>query len=417
MIIGIPQWIEFEDDHDHHHLQKLVMRCDLRVCYLFGQLLLVGSVNGFGFSSVSGQYKVVEGFQKPLSDPTMVLYECRGEVRRVLNQCAVLTWRRSYFSWSIPLLTLTKDYHILLHWDCWEVAYMYAIIVSDFVTEKVDGAWRSHFKELKVQTADIDEAIFICNPIVREYVTLPKPKYRRRSPELVYYGFGFSSVSGEYKVVQIFQRPLSDVDPYKYESQGEVYTLGTGKWRSIGTVPFLYVFRTYSVSLNGNVHWLIWDPDITESISSFDVDKEEFRLFPSPPGLTKNFQYRSLGLLEGRLCVCENNSDSDLVVWAMNEYGVKESWTKEFVIQKSSDLDWLSYDAVSPLKVWKNGDVLMSYRDDFLFSYSPERKTLEDVRVPSDKGYIASFAVYEMILHVASFVSLMDFEAERVYMF
>ncbi|PSS30791.1 F-box protein [Actinidia chinensis var. chinensis] len=261
-----------------------------------------------------------------------------------------------------------------------------------------------------------DEAIFICNPIVREYVTLPKPKYQRRSPELVYYGFGFSSVSGEYKVVQIFQRPLSDVDPYKYESQGEVYTLGSGKWRSIGTVPFLYVFRTYSVSLNGNLHWLIWDPTIPESISSFDVDKEEFRLFPSPPGLTKDL-YRSLGLLEGRLCVCENNSDADLVVWAMNEYGVKESWTKEFVIQKSSDLDRLSYDAVSPLKVWKNGDVLMLYRDDFLYSYSPERKTLEDVRVPSDNGYNAYFGVYEMILHVASFVSLMDFEAERVYMF
>ncbi|XP_057491016.1 F-box protein At3g07870-like [Actinidia eriantha] len=262
-----------------------------------------------------------------------------------------------------------------------------------------------------------NEALFVCNPAVRQNVSLVEPKHKTRYPHSLHYGFGFSPVSGQYKVVQIFQRALLDpaIGPCSYECQGEVYTLGTGKWRSIGTVPFLYDYYVYSVFLNGNIHWLICEEKSPESICSFDVEKELFQAFPAPPGLSRGTLYKSLGLLGGCLCVCDNSSDSDLVVWTMKEYGIKESWTKELVIRKNSNLERLSYAIVTPMKVWKNGDVLMLWRDDVLFSYSPERKTLEEVHVPRDSAHVVTpFITYEMLPHMASLLSLKDFGTEKV---
>ena len=113
--------------------------------------------------------------------------------------------------------------------------------------------------------------------------------------------------------------------------------------------------------------------------------------------------------------MCDNSSDSDLVIWTMKEYGIKETWTKELVIRKNSDLERLSYAIVTPMKVWKNGDVLLLWRDDVLFSYSPETKTLEKVHVPRDSAHVVTpFINYEMLPHVASLLSLKDFGTEKV---
>lgn len=116
--------------------------------------------------------------------------------------------------------------------------------------------------------------------------------------------------------------------------------------------------------------------------------------------------------------MCDNSSDSDLVIWVMKEYGVSESWMKEIVIRKESDLACLLYDVVTPIKVWKNGDILMIWHDDFLYSYSPQSNTLEEVVVPRDSARIVDRHItYEMMLHVASFCSLKDLTTEEVHVF
>lgn len=216
--------------------------------------------------------------------------------------------------------------------------------------------------------------------------------------------------------MQIFQKAASG--NCSYECQGEVYSLGTGKWRSIGPVPFEYDLRLYSVTLNGNIHWLSCDMESPYSICAFDIEKESFQGFSTVPGLCRGSYCKSLGLLEGRLCVCDNSSNSDLVIWVMKEYGVSESWTKEIVIRLESDLTCLLYAQVTPIKVWRNGDILMLWRDDFLCSYNAERNSLEQVVVPRESAHIVHrFITYEMMLHVASFCSLKDFAMEKVDMF
>lgn len=143
-----------------------------------------------------------------------------------------------------------------------------------------------------------NESLFICNPTVRQYVTVPEPNHKRRYPSVLVYGFGFSSISGQYKLVQIFQKAASG--NCSYECQGEVYSLGTGKWRSIGPVPFKYDLRLYSVTLNGNIHWLTCNMESPYSICAFDIEKESFQGFSTVPGLGRGNYCKSLGLLEGR---------------------------------------------------------------------------------------------------------------------
>ncbi|KAG8378375.1 hypothetical protein BUALT_Bualt08G0131000 [Buddleja alternifolia] len=50
------------------------------------------------------------------------------------------------------------------------------------------------------------------------------------------------------------------------------------------------------------------------------------------------------------LCLCDNTSHDDIVIWVMKEYGVEKSWKKKFVISKSPNLAGESEEYVYPSK-------------------------------------------------------------------
>ncbi|KAK3000275.1 hypothetical protein RJ639_022805 [Escallonia herrerae] len=256
---------------------------------------------------------------------------------------------------------------------------------------------------------ELDETICICSPIVRQYVTLPKSKFKRGYPDIVVNAFGFSSVTGEYKVLRIFQE-RKDQDPRwspSCKSEGEVYALGTGTWRSIGHVPFLFTARTFGVLLNGNLHWDVNDIDGSGLICSFDIEKEKFNAMSPPKRNDRSNELVNLGVLEGCLSMstCQNAVESDFVIWVMQDYGVKESWRKEIVIKQVL----LYYEMVSPLRVLRDGGILMLWGDQMFYSYSFETETWE--RLLPDISFMGGS------MHVPSFLSLQTFGMENVVVF
>ena len=58
----------------------------------------------------------------------------------------------------------------------------------------------------------------------------------------------------------------------------------------------------------------------------------------------------------------------------MREYGVAKSWTKEYVINKDAKLCG-DYVLVSPIKVFKNGGILMKCDESLLFYYNGKMKS------------------------------------------
>ncbi|GAU38065.1 hypothetical protein TSUD_318590 [Trifolium subterraneum] len=178
----------------------------------------------------------------------------------------------------------------------------------------------------------------LCNPSLRKYSTLP-PLENHRKREYCYqrevqsslFSFGYDHVSEFYKVIAIscFKDKHNEVD---------VYTLGTNNWRSIQDFPYSSPFW-HGVFVGGTVNWLA-DEEVSNScrcqvIVSLDLEKESYQKI-SPPDLEKDGHWALL-MFRDCLCISASSNFVDqnmgcystfLDFWIMNEYGIKESWTK-----------------------------------------------------------------------------------------
>ncbi|XP_073147417.1 F-box protein CPR1-like [Henckelia pumila] len=266
------------------------------------------------------------------------------------------------------------------------------------------------------------DAIYICNPITRQYIALPGIENDFvESPVFYEYGFGQSKISGQYKVVRNVHRHndlpeerCSDIQNYECL----VYTIGTRSWRSVETgPPFGHYHLSYSLFLNGNLHGFSQDycGNTDMLISCFDLEAESFRPFPPPPPSRELRALGTLGILEECLCFLDNSSEFDgiIVIWVMKEYGVEESWTKQFVISNSEGLVGSYYDKVYPIKAFKDGDILLSWMNYNLFYFRNKTKTCQKLDLLI-QDYLGSI---DAIPHCSSFLSLKSFAGENVLLF
>lgn len=253
------------------------------------------------------------------------------------------------------------------------------------------------------------DATYICNPVIREYILLPDHKYIKKSCFIVTYGFGFVEASNQYKVVCFSQGNFSSAKG-SYKTRCGIYTLGTNRWRSLGHVAFSLCCHQNGILVSGNLHWLAYDEkddDANDFVCTFDLEQELFQLTASAPRAGGILAYRSLGMLEGCLCMCDN-TDSKIVIWVMKNYGMKESWSKEIII---SDSDLCG--KVHALKVLKDETILMLFHNVYLFTYHPGKKTLQKLDI-FRRGF---FDTLDALVYVPSFIALKSFVSEKVSVF
>ncbi|KAK9060149.1 hypothetical protein SSX86_020853 [Deinandra increscens subsp. villosa] len=171
---------------------------------------------------------------------------------------------------------------------------------------------------------------YVLNPIFEEYTILPKPRPKNNTEVVLSCGFGVSA-SGKYKehkvykVIRICCKKVS-LDPYTIKAPKiEVYTLGTGQWRSLGRENPNYhltnlqgPLKSAGLFLNSHVYWIADD-----QIYDFDLVTETFELLPSPPQDIRDASYHTLAVVKGRLSRI-SSSTSRFSVWVMKE----GSWCK-----------------------------------------------------------------------------------------
>ncbi|KAF2284834.1 hypothetical protein GH714_031001 [Hevea brasiliensis] len=96
------------------------------------------------------------------------------------------------------------------------------------------------------------------------------------------------------------------------------------------------------IMVNGKLHWAnspFIHPRGNNRLISFDLADEKFRMVPIPDsaGFERHGYHRlKLVTIGGCLSVVLNINYGSFEIWVMKEYGVRQSWTKEFNI--SSDL-------------------------------------------------------------------------------
>ncbi|XP_075480301.1 F-box protein At2g23160-like [Primulina tabacum] len=273
----------------------------------------------------------------------------------------------------------------------------------------------------------IDDVIYVCNPITREYTSFPRLARIVEYTNFTHYWFGVSSITGKYKVVYMFQKSVHKArqclisENFKCEFYDYlIYTLGTGNWRSIlRNSSFGHAHLSFGVFLNGNLHGLVQNSsDSAISISCFDLEDESFKPFSPPPYPLLLVWFAccdTLGVLDDCLCICDSKSLKDeegLVFWTMKEYGVKESWTRQFIFLVTQNFSSFPYDVGYPIKGNKNGDILFSWQHQMVFYYNNKNQTSHKVDISTQN--LDPLFWFKTVLHNSSFLSLKNFEGENV---
>ncbi|CAK7355941.1 unnamed protein product [Dovyalis caffra] len=211
--------------------------------------------------------------------------------------------------------------------------------------------------------------ISILNPLLGDYITLPLTKKKHKS--YLFSWFGHSPKTDEYKVIQFVHQPL--------KLEVEIH--------------------------RGCLNWIVDDPSKQEFIFGLDIGRELFQLVPAPPHLGPDDKDRTedmmLGVLGGCLYFFEYPLGDHFDIWVMKQYGVQESWTKEFIIKNpSTDIIWY-WNLYRPISLLINGEILMSHKSKAMVSYNPEDRSFRFLKIHGIQNFEAN-------PYVPSFLSLRD---------
>ncbi|OMO75816.1 hypothetical protein COLO4_25857 [Corchorus olitorius] len=251
------------------------------------------------------------------------------------------------------------------------------------------------------------QSIYICNPFTRLYIELPKLTKYARPGQL---WLGFDPISKVYKVIQIvFQRYLrrslgNSFVPSQnlIQSEVQILTIGSLAWRNLGMIPYRLIRPTSKVMVNGRLHWLSKPNKYTtaSSLISFQLATEQFQEVPKPDccGSSLDRCFHGLVVLRGCLSAGSYHENYEqLEIWVMKEYGVKESWIKEFSIGTTyvprtfnqQDIIFFNNSRlhfpnsfVGILCILKSGEMLLKYNGRALVLYDPHQGTFKDLTFP-----------------------------------
>ncbi|XP_042066403.1 F-box protein At5g65850-like [Salvia splendens] len=243
---------------------------------------------------------------------------------------------------------------------------------------------------LLLKNACMDDHLYVCNPITREFVELRGLVTRKGDR----FGFGVSKISGQHKVVC-----------HSHESGIHVYTLkARSMWRVVEAAPPFSDYCDSSICgafFSGNLHWLVKSKTGDIHICCFDLETERFNTFLAPPTNVTFTRGKLYGLGD---CLCiHNDTLGNNLIWLLNEYEQLENfWT---TIQLIGEEHCNHYDyrkCSQPIKIYRNGGILMLH-DRCFFYYSKEKRNVIGIdligEIDGDCLYFSS------ILFTPSFLS------------
>ncbi|XP_027103259.1 F-box protein CPR1-like [Coffea arabica] len=176
-----------------------------------------------------------------------------------------------------------------------------------------------------------DDRPIVWNPSTRKHRILPSARKDEFHGVPVggncytCYGFGYDSVSDDYKVVAI--PVLYGRDDQVY-SKVKVYGLKVESWKRVPDFSYYFHKHVSGKLVDRALYWVVKasESNSNKLIATFDLGTEEFRLLPQPEYFDRHFDMR-LGILKGCLSLICEYYESHFDIWVMAEYGVQKSWT------------------------------------------------------------------------------------------
>ncbi|RAL42899.1 unnamed protein product [Cuscuta campestris] len=231
-------------------------------------------------------------------------------------------------------------------------------------------------------------AMYLWNPWIQKFKTLPPPTIRPAWPFTSTLGFGVNpQCVDDLKVVRaVFGRNgecqgIPDVPP-----DVEIYSLRTGKWRRISAVGvnlYMINFIWSQTFAHGAVHWIGYKSLDNEmfkcSIAVFTLDNEVFSEIMLSDELASGVVGSSLNIMTfGESIVVAKYGEAIhgayCELWMMKEYGVVESWCRLRRIELVEGMRRI-------VGFRENSDILFSTNEGELVSYCPDTEVINKLGI------------------------------------
>ncbi|XP_026420733.1 F-box protein CPR1-like [Papaver somniferum] len=221
----------------------------------------------------------------------------------------------------------------------------------------------------------------IWNPATREYKKLSESN--RRYVSIV--ALGYDCKTNDYKLLA------------GGESLFEICSLGLNSWK---TVQYKFYGRLGSnqsgVLVNGDFHWLAKKQDSFTVIVSMNISNEIFNEMELPRELWENDHTFNLGVLDGCLCSPVRGVDmNSLDICVMQDYGVRESWTKRYTVETITGPYW------RPIWYFRTGEIVFAGSGG-LFWYSPEYGRVRRPNISKSTGVLEEEIYFESLVSLNS---------------
>ena len=221
------------------------------------------------------------------------------------------------------------------------------------------------------------------------------------------HGFGYDKGRDDYKVIRhVSFHPIRDEDPYgPHYPFWEIYCLKSNYWRQLNLhhMPTQYNNGVgVHVYTDGACHW--WGETDTHDevyLVSFYLSNEVFVKTPMPSNMgdididfNTRLVFRHLNVLNGSIVWISNYAGTTTFhISVLDEVGVKESWTKLFIVGPLSCVE-------HPIGVGMKGNIFFIKKDNELVSYNLSTQRIEELGVKGGKFSSRTMVYKESLLPI-----------------
>lgn len=196
------------------------------------------------------------------------------------------------------------------------------------------------------------------NPTTGESKLIPLSRLKSApSFRYVTHGFGYDSLTDDYKVVQLIDYDDFIENKSSHQDSWELYSLRNNSWKklhvSLPKCHYYTLARSIGVYVNGVIHWWArtrydYEFDVEECLVSFDFSNELLFTTPAPSYLDvtprplsvehskkrpEKFLEKHLVLLNESIALISTYIETNIFhISILGELGVRESWIKLYVI-------------------------------------------------------------------------------------
>jgi len=208
------------------------------------------------------------------------------------------------------------------------------------------------------------------------------------------HGFGYDRVTKDYKVIRNVRFAQEYLEPL-----WEIYSLRSNMWRELHVdMPYsLDCINGTQVYMDGVCHWLCEEDSFEGScLVSFYFSNEAFFTTPLPSELEHWFDdlaiWLNLAVLNGSIALVSYHEETtNFHISILGEFGVKESWTKLFIVGPLSCVE-------RPIGVGTKGEIFFIRKDEELVWLDLSTQMIEEVGYKANNPNCSIIVYKENIL-------------------